>query len=117
MLTKKAVKAKYKELEQSDFYAQIDLTSRVNCYVCDNCLATTKTVDIDRGTTSFLIACPRCDEGQAKSSFYNDIAPDLPPTHEWYRPKPKHALKLPTIVQNHVMNGGLMIRRIDGVGA
>ena len=115
MISQREVERRYnkllKDVETDDYY-KIDLTNRVNCYVCD-CGHITKTKDIDAGTTPFFHRCERCGT-LAKSTFYKDIIPDKQPTEEWYRPTLKEAYKMrkePEML-NHVLNGGLALRKI-----
>ncbi len=73
MISQREVKKRYNKLmndvKTKDFY-KVDLTNRVNCYVCD-CGHITKTKDIDSGVTPFTFTCEKC-KGTAKSTFYND---------------------------------------------
>jgi len=111
----KEIKEKYNKLlndvKTKDFY-KIDLTNRVNCYICKNCGHITKTKDIDAGVTPFMFNCENCDEF-AYSRFYNDVAPELKPTFEWYRPTLKELLKMHPVLQEHILNGGLHYRKIN----
>lgn len=116
MESQKRVEKKYnkllKELETNTFYS-MDLTNRINCYVCD-CGHITKTIDIDAGITPFIFTCEKCGE-IARSTFYNDIVPDQEPTFEWYRPNLKETIKMrkkPDILE-HVLSGGLHFRLIN----
>lgn len=115
MISQREVEKRYskllKDVETNDYY-KIDLTNRVNCYVCE-CGHVTKTKDIDPGVTPFFHRCERCGI-PAKSTFYKDIIPDQPPTEEWYRPTLKEAFKMrknPEML-DHVLSGGLVIRKI-----
>ena len=99
------------DVECNDFY-KIDLTNRVNCYVCD-CGHITKTKDVDAGVTPFMHTCEKCCN-LARSTFYNDIIPEQQPTQEWYRPTLKQLLKMRNNIDlfEHVLNGGLDVRKI-----
>lgn len=109
------IEKKYKELMQdvatNDFY-KIDLSNRVNCYVC-KCRHITKTKDIDSGVTPFIIKCERCN-GYAESTMYRDIAPEQQPTMEWYRPSLEDVLKMTdqSGLLEHILKGGLECRKI-----
>lgn len=111
--SKREIARRYKALlvdvETNVFY-KVDLIKRVNCYVC-KCGEVTKTRDVDAGVTSMVVSCPEC-KGNAMSSFYKDIAPDQNPTHEWYRPDLEKVLKLSEWELDHVLQGGLMFRKI-----
>lgn len=115
MKSQREVERKYtsliKAVETKDYYTSIDLTNRVNCYVCENGHLT-KTKDIDAGVTPMFI---RCDCGSmSKSSFYKDIAPNVLPTKEWYRPTLKQLFKMRSNddMLDHILNGGLELRLI-----
>lgn len=73
-----------------------------------------KTIDRDAGVTPMFLMCDICGN-LARSNFYKDIAPELQPTTEWYRPTLKQLLKMrgkDNGVIEHVLNGGLECRRI-----
>lgn len=97
------------DVKTKEFYTKIDLNNRFNCYVCPNGHVT-KTQDIDAGVTSMFIHCDKCGL-RASSSFYRDIAPNIKPTKEWYRPGLDETLKLNHSLE-HVLRGGLLIRNI-----
>jgi hypothetical protein len=88
--------------------------NRVNCYSC-KCGHITKTIDRDHGVTPFLYDCEKCGAYDATSTFYHDIAPDQSPTQEWYRPLLPEVLKLrnKANVLDHILNGGLEVRKIE----
>lgn len=116
MISRRQIEKKYKQLlhdvETKDYY-KIDLSDRVNCYMCE-CGWITKTKDIDPGVTPFFFTCEKCN-GMAKSSFYKDIQPFQKPTFEWYRPTLKQILKMrkkPGML-DHIFNGGLDYRKIE----
>lgn len=108
------IERKYKQLledvENNEFY-KVDLTNRVNCYVC-SCGHITKTKDVDPGVTPFLHDCEKCGQ-MAKSTFYRDIAPQQQPTQEWYRPTLEEVLEIKHDgLVDHILNGGLHLRKI-----
>ncbi len=104
------------DVATNEFYTKIDLTNRVNCYVCQSCYAITKTIDIDSGVTPFMHTCENCN-GEAHSTFYRDIVPMRPPTQEWYRPTLKEVLKMHKKegMLDHILQGGLDVRIISGL--
>lgn len=115
MISQREIERRYKKLmydvATSDFYA-VDLSNRVNCYVC-NCGHITKTKDVDAGVTPAFFACEEC-HALARSTFYRDIAPMRKPTFEWYRPKLPQLLKRrnkPELLE-HILSGGLDCRKI-----
>lgn len=102
-----------KDVKTKQFYTEIDLTNRVNCYTCEYGHVT-KTKDVDSGVTPFVFSCEVCREN-ATSSFYNDIATDKKPTIEWYRPTLNEVLKMRKKSENmleHILKGGLKSRKI-----
>ncbi len=116
MQSQREVERKYnkllKDVETKEFY-KIDLINRVNCYVC-SCGHITKTKDVDPGTTPFMHKCEECGQ-MARSTFYKDIAPELNPTEEWFRPTLKQVLKMRKSegLLDHVLSGGLIVRRVS----
>lgn len=99
----------------------MSLKGRENVYTCAKCGGYTVTVDLDEGTTPFMIGCRasgrerECD-GLASSAFY---PPGPRPAHippaawEWYRPTRQQAKRLdrkwPGML-DHVARGGLHLR-------
>ena len=113
MISQRKVERKYKRLlkdVETDSFYKIDLDNRINCYVCE-CSHITKTIDVDAGVTPFFHNCEKCGR-MAKSTFYNDIAPDQQPTQEWYRPTLKEVMKMrkKESLLDHVLSGGLLSR-------
>ena len=113
-MNKDEITKKYEELlndvATNHFYKRIDLTNRVNCYVC-KCGHITKTRDVDAGVTPFQHTCEQCGE-LAKSTFYRDISPEQTPTEEWYRPTLEQVLNMKEGMIDHVLSGGLDVRKI-----
>lgn len=104
-----------KDVDTNDYYTQIDLKNRVNCYVCAKCGHVTKTKDVDAGCTPFMHVCEKCNE-LAKSTMYKDIVQDKQPKQEWYRPTLKQVLKMRKKnngMVEHILRGGLDIRPIS----
>ena len=101
------------DVQTNEYYTKVDLTNRVNCYVCPSGHIT-KTKDVDAGVTPMFIQCETC-QAQARSSFFKDIAPDKLPTQEYYRPDLNQTLKLKPEMLDHVLRGGLMLRKISKV--
>ncbi|GAB3164636.1 hypothetical protein [Telluribacter humicola] len=116
MKSQREVEREYNKLLQDvatkDYY-KVDLTNRVNCYLC-SCGQITKTKDLDAGTTPMFIKCETCGK-DARSTFYQDIRPDQEPTYEWYRPALKEVLKLRSkeTTLDHVLSGGLLLRKCN----
>jgi hypothetical protein len=110
---KREIERRYNKLiadvRTNDYY-KVDLSNRVNCYVCQSGHVT-KMRDVDAGVTPMFYTCETCNL-RASSTGYRDIAPDMQPTQEWYRPDLKKVLKLKGPMLEHVLSGGLMIRKI-----
>lgn len=118
------IKNKYEKLMEdvktNDYYTKIDMTNRVNYYICRNCNKAIKTIDIDRGCTPFMIR-HECGN-MANSVFYTDIPAlsKLKPEKEWYRPtldeifkwKENQSEEMFNYNFDHLMNGGLFSRAI-----
>lgn len=118
MKSQREVTKQYNKLLQdvatNEFYTKVDLTKRVNCYICQTCKRVTKTIDIDSGVTPFMHQCEYC-KNTAHSTFYTDVAPNQEPTQEWFRPTLKECLKMRGKFEgllDHVLQGGLDVRAI-----
>ena len=88
---------------------------RENVYVCEDCGGYTVTVDVDEGTTPFMIQCLVNDDcaGWAHSSFYpKGPRPShiLTPEWEWYKPTGDTFARLSHEMKKHINLGGLDIR-------
>lgn len=83
-----------------------------NVYVCDeNASHRQVTVDIHRGVTSFLKKCPvKGCSGIGTSSMYI-VVDDAEPEWEWFRPSRDEYKGLNPEMKEHVIRGGLMIRK------
>lgn len=113
---RKRIEKEYAELMEAvrakDFYTRIDLTNRINCYTCPSCGHITKTRDIAPGVIPMFHNCEKCNF-HASSSFFEDIAPALQPSQEWYRPTLAEVLNLNPGLQEHILSGGLCCRKIE----
>ena len=89
--------------------------NRINCYSCGTCGYIMKTIDRHEGTTPMLETCIKCNRiAGAISSWYKDIAPDIPVTHEYVVPNLKTFLKYrrnPDMI-DHFCRGGLDLQLI-----
>lgn len=89
------------------------MKGKKNRYICTCCNCTIVTVDIDEGTTPYLLLChatPGCP-GMMLSQWYQG-AESLEPSWEFYRPSPEEYIQLPMSYKAHVENGGLLLRKI-----
>ncbi len=110
-ITKK-YEALLKSVAEDDFY-DIDLTDRVNVYVCPKGHMT-KTKEVDAGVTPFIMGCSKCQTG-AQSRMYKGVPEELEVTREWYRPSLEETLRIAKQVPqalDHILQGGLLNRKI-----
>lgn len=85
---------------------------RKNIYTCDRCFGHIVTVDLEDGTTPFILKCRAtfgC-EGRMKSSLYRVADQSMRAGFEWYRPSIIEAAALEPAAAEHVNKGGLLIR-------
>lgn len=87
-----------------------------NVYMCD-CGYGFVTLDADKGTTPFMTGCLRegCNN-LARSFMYQvpqEILASVEPAAEWYRPGFADLRLMSANTQNHVRNGGLILRKLD----
>jgi len=92
------------------------MENKINVYTCQSCSHQLVTIDLEEGTTPFMVRCELC-KGDAYSSFYK-VPEGLIPTHEWYKPTLKELKKLygnkPNVLagmKEHVKMGGLDLRK------
>ena len=82
-----------------------------NRYICQTCGKSIVTINIDDGTTPFMINCEatkNCD-GAMYSQYY-DIPQDTPATYEWFKPKSLKGYSRE--MREHFSLGGLDLREI-----
>lgn len=95
---------------------------RINSYPCRKCGSVTFTINMNVGTTPFMIRCPYCNQVEASSMFYRFVPLDshlrtdsnkiaITVTHCWYRPTKEQLDRQPQ-VKEHVLNGGLILMPI-----
>lgn len=116
MISIREIEKGYKKMLDIDELKGDVKKNDVNCYTCE-CGHITKTIDVDKGVTPFMHQCEKCDSF-AKSSFYNDIAPHIEPTQEWYRPTLEQVIKMRKnkfgqAMIDHILQGGLDVRNIE----
>jgi|GEM_PF-5889502 len=103
-----------REIERK--YAKLEIKladpNRINCYRCPNGHIR-KTIDIHHGVTPMFLSCDICGT-QSTSTFYNDVAPDIKPTYEWFVPSLSETKKFKrnAAMLDHIFNGGLELRKI-----
>lgn len=116
MMSQREVKKAYESMLKLGDLSKPVVQNKVNCYRC-SCGNVIKTIDVNNGTTPFMIQCDICDT-MATSTMYRDIAPDKEPTIEWYRPTLEECIKMrkkPNVLE-HILMGGLEMRKIKKNG-
>jgi len=117
-MKRKKIEKEYNEMlkKTEEWLKDLDLTNRANNYVCQSCGHVTKTKDVDKGVTPFIHSCKLCG-GEAYSTFYNDYFPNHKATQEWYRPSLDETLEMDEMERHHVLQGGLIPRKIKEHGS
>lgn len=114
-MKKSTIQKQYTELlhavQTHEFYTRIS-ENRTNNYECKSCQHITKTIDIDKGVTPFIIRCRKCNS-EAISNFYYDSKPSDKPELQFYRPTLEETYTLSTFAVDHVLKGGLLLKPID----
>lgn len=91
----------------------MNTTGRINVYTCRTCGDERITIDIDKGVTPMLLDCLKCG-GDAVSAWYR-VDQALNPEWEWYRPTKRQIKRMPKGWRHHYEQGGLDLRKRDGV--
>lgn len=92
---------------------QAQLRNLINVYKCEKCSGEIVTVHRAPGTTPMMLKC-RADvlcNGRMFSMNYR-VSQLLVPTHEWYMPRPQELKRESEATQDHVRQGGLLLREI-----
>lgn len=87
--------------------------NKLNIYVCQACNGHIVTLDVDEGTTPFMIPCKAtlgC-KGVMRSSMYRVFDQTMAEGWQWYKPTNAEAVAPP--YREHVRMGGLLLRRAD----
>ncbi len=86
-----------------------------NIYVCEKCKGHIVTEDRDTGVTPFLTSCKVTEgcKGMMQSSMYRVFDQSMEADYEWYRPDNFNGQ--PPGVMDHLLQGGLLIRKIERV--
>lgn len=86
-----------------------------NIYRCQICYNQIITIDRDSGVTPFMIRCRESGcIGTAQSLLYR-VGLTVPCSHEWYRPDVAEFKTLDRNTQEHVRQGGLLLREIPPI--
>lgn len=87
---------------------------QVNRYICEKCKAVHGTINLNTGTTPFLIGCrnPDCI-GMAQSTMYRLPAGRTGCGWAWYRPIPEIYRRLSLQEQEHILAGGLILDTLE----
>lgn len=94
-----------------------------NVWVCESCGEDVLCFDRHPGTTPFTVAHQTFDPttpcpGITVSTFYNGaraqqaLVEHGAPSHEWYRPSSTELRHGSRAARDHVMQGGLLVRRV-----
>lgn len=111
IMKKRKIRKEYKKMLKRVEERLGDQTLRVNNYTCQTCGHITKTMDVDPGVTPFIHRCEMCGN-EAYSNFYNDRIPHKPATQEWFRPSLEVCYMMDEGELHHILNGGLIPRKI-----
>lgn len=96
---------------------------KVNAWMCKDCGGLTVCKDIHEGVTPMFLACRASGDvedcrGMAVSSGYPETPPPLYVLEklawEWYRPSQNEFDNMDAPVKDHVLHGGLNLRRMKG---
>lgn len=89
---------------------------KINRYVCDTCHSAIVTIDRDEGVTPMMLGCRRTKgcKGHMMSSWYRTDQTRTP-DYEWYRPESLDGFSEP--MQEHIRDGGLVLREIERTSA
>lgn len=88
----------------------------IDVYICDNCGARFYTQYVDKGVTPFVTKCRSCEHGSAvhKETIslhqWVRLEEQGEKLHSWVRPTFEQFLKLSPATQEHILNGGLILR-------
>lgn len=86
--------------------------NEISSYVCEQCGQVTNVQQVVKGMSPGGIECPYCN-GQAGLEIFNRF-PNVPVTHEWYRPTLDEVLAMAeedkAFTVNYILNGGLIRR-------
>jgi hypothetical protein len=87
----------------------MEISGMKNRYVCQTCGKGVITVNVDDGTTPFMILCKATKgcKGMMYSSFYS-VPQELPAQFEWFRPASLKGYS--PEMQEHIQKGGLDLR-------
>jgi len=87
----------------------MEIAGMKNRYVCDTCGKGVITVNVDNGTTPFMILCKATKgcKGVMQSSFYQ-VPQELPAQFEWFIPTSFKGYSRE--MKEHFLKGGLDLR-------
>lgn len=111
-MSKREIERQYNKLmldvKSNPYYTSVDLTNKVQAYCCQEGHITVMRV-LDAGVTPMFYRCEHCNK--MASSVTTNLSKGEP-SQEWYRPSLKELLKVKPAMVDHVLSGGLMIRKI-----
>jgi hypothetical protein len=117
-LKDRTVRSETPSLRQRIHAIQNTLVGRYNVYICEECKRGVVTLDVDPGTTPFMIQCLATEgcNGMAKSLGYPEGEPPATladPIIYWVTPSDEELAKLPPLMVEHVERGGLIMRATE----
>lgn len=91
----------------------MNLKGQKNRYTCRRCGGSIVTMDVDEGTTPFMLNCRATEgcEGTMESSFYKGV--DGEPEFVWRKPTPAEYEAANEAMRHHFDKGGLDIFRVQ----
>lgn len=107
MMTKTQYEKFCKEAENMDIYDGRNTFELYECEKCTHKLVTTYAV---KGVTPFTIRCSECGMTMTHTRTFGSV-PDYVPVVKWVRPTYEQYKKLSAGVQEHIENGGLMLKK------
>lgn len=118
VMTEKEMKRQYDELVENIEDARMfdGRGSGVDVYTCDKCGAKFYTQYVHKGVTPFTIQCHTCNHGTAvhretiNLHQWVKLEEAGEKLHSWVRPTFEELLRLSPGAQQHVLQGGLVLR-------
>lgn len=90
----------------------------INTFCCEDCRKVYHTINLNCGVTPFICECVYCKSQKCHSMMYRfNCARDFTITvsHAWYRPTRAEFNTLHKVVQEHILQGGLIKRNLKDI--
>lgn len=112
-MDRKDIKDRYKQLLSRRTKANMyDGRDRIDVYTCEKCGGRVLTTYRDVGVTPFVIRCARCKSSMVHNYTYlKDAYNGKDKVLEWYRPSFNELVKMSDGAIEHVLCGGLILKR------